>query len=156
HQNRDALARLSSLVKLEPRDPESQLALGKLLYAERDLDGAEAHLREALVYAQNDASALYTLGLVLAKKSQQEQANGIFDRLERVTPGRPYAPYGRAAAAALAHNQDDALKWLAIALERGIEDPGEVERDESFSGLAETPRFRELLAAARNRAPPKK
>jgi tetratricopeptide (TPR) repeat protein len=151
-----ARALLTRLLMIEPRDAESQAALGKLEYQTGDLDGAERHLREALVYAQNDPAALYTLGLVLAKKRDQEQATAIFDRLDGVTPGKAYAPYGRAVAAAVSGRDDEALRWLSLALERGIDDLADVESDASFARLRSAPRFVELLAAARTRAPPRK
>ena len=152
----DARAKLEQMIKNEPHDSEAHAALGKLLYAKNDLDGAERHLREALVYAQNDPSALYTLGLVLAKKKAREQANAIFDRLEQVAPRKAYAPYGRAVAAATAGDDDEALKQLAIALDRGIDDLGQVERDPAFATLKSSPRFVSLVASAKTRAPPKR
>jgi tetratricopeptide (TPR) repeat protein len=152
----ESRALLERMLANEPRDVEAHAALGKLLYAEGDLDGAERHLREALVYAQNDRSALYTLGLVLAKKRDQEQANAIFDRLDSLTPGKAYSPYGRAVAAATVGHDDEALKWLAVALDRGIDDLGQVEADQSFGALRASPRFAALVAAARTRAPPRK
>ncbi len=152
----EAKALLARMIAAEPRDAEAHAALGKILYAEGDLDGAERHLREALTQAQNDPAALYSLGLVLAKKRDQVQANAIFDRLDRAAPGKAYAPYGRAVAAAISGHDDDALKWLAVALDRGIDDLGEVERDPSFAALRASPKFQSLLAAAKLRAPPKK
>lgn len=143
------------MVANEPRDPESHAALGKLLYAKGDLDGAERHLRDALVWAQNDPAALYTLGLVLAKKKDRVQANAIFDRLDALVPGRAWAPYGRAVAAAVAGDADEALRQLAVALERGVDDLGQVASDEAFAALKSAPRFSELLAAAKTRAPRK-
>jgi tetratricopeptide (TPR) repeat protein len=150
---------LTDLTSREPRDAEAQSALGKLDYATGDLDGAERHLREALVYVQNDPAALYALGLVLANKpskTEREQATAIFDRLEAQTPGKAYAPYGRAVLAARDGDTEAALKWLAVALDRGVDDLTEVERDKSFAALRDTARFQALLSAARGRAPPKK
>jgi tetratricopeptide (TPR) repeat protein len=152
----DARAAYERMLANQPHDAEAHVALGKLAFADGDLDGAERHLRDALVTAQNDASALYTLGLVLAKKRDQAQANAIFDRLERVTPGKAYAPYGRAVAAAVQGQTDEALKQLALALDRGVEDLGQVERDESFAELRSTPQFRALLERAHARAPAQK
>ena len=149
----EARALFERLIRDEPRDGEAHAALGKLLFAGGDLDGAERHLREALVHAQNDRSALYTLGLVLAKKRDPEQANAIFDRLEQLAPDRAYAPYGRAVAAAAAGRDDQALQQLGIALSRGVDDPTEIERDPAFEKLRSDPRFLELM---RTRAPPKK
>jgi tetratricopeptide (TPR) repeat protein len=151
-----AQALYERMVQSEPRDPESQAALGKLLYAKGDLDGAERHLRDALVWAQNDPAALYTLGLVLAKKKDRVQANAIFDRLDALVPGRAWAPYGRAVAAAVAGDADEALRQLAVALERGVDDLGQVESDEAFASLKATPKFTQLLAAAKTRAVPRK
>ncbi len=151
----EARTLLEQLVKDEPRDPEAQIALGKLLYADGKLNEAEAHLRDGLVYAQNEVSALYTLGLVLAKKKDREQANAIFDRLESITEGKAYAPYGRAVAEAASGRNDEALKWLDVALQRGLDDPAQVERDDAFGRLRSNPRFQELIAKAKPRAPPK-
>jgi tetratricopeptide (TPR) repeat protein len=157
-EGQPALAKASyeRLLAIEPRDAEAHAALGKILYAQKDLDGAERHLKEALVQAQNDPSALYTLGLVLAKKKDQAQANAIFDRLEKATPDKAYAPYGRAVAAAAGGKNDEALKQLAVALDRGVDDLGQVESDESFAALKSTPEFQALVQKARSRAPPKK
>jgi Flp pilus assembly protein TadD len=156
----EARARLEAMVQKEPRDYETQASLGRLLYQSGDLDGAERHLRDALTYAQNDPSALYTLGLVLARKKDAAQAGAIFDRLEAVTPDKAYAPYGRAVAAVAVGHSDEALRWLAIALGRGVDDLGSVEHDEALAPLQTLPRFGELLSAARGaargRAPPKK
>jgi tetratricopeptide (TPR) repeat protein len=151
-----ARALYERMITAQPRDGEAHAALGKILFAQGDLDGADRHLRDSLTYAQNDRSALYTLGLVLAQKKDQEQANAIFDRLERLTPDRAYAPYGRAVAAAAAGHDDTALEQLSVAFARGIDDPSEVEREPGFARLRENPRFVELVAAARLRAPPKK
>ena len=154
-QNHTAEARAlyEKMIQLEPRDGEAHVALGKLLFAANELDGAERHLRDSLVYAQNDRSALYTLGLVLATKKEPEQANAIFDRLEQLAPDKAYAPYGRAVAAAMAGHNDEALAQLKVALERGVDDPKEIERDPAFEKLRSDPRFLELV---RTRAPPKK
>ena len=149
----EARALYEKMIAAEPRDGEAHTALGKILFATGDLDGAERHLRDALVYAQNDRSALYTLGLVLATKKEPEQANAIFDRLEQLAPDRAYAPYGRAVTAAMAGDNDKALQQLAIALQRGVDDPTEIERDPAFEKLRSDPRFQELV---RTRAPPKK
>jgi tetratricopeptide (TPR) repeat protein len=144
------------MLAAEPRDGEAHAALGKLLFASNDLDGAERHLRDALVQAQNDRSVLYTLGLVLAKKKEQEQASSIFDRLEQLAPDKAWAPYGRAVAAAAVGRDDEALKQLSVAFQRGIDDADGVERDPSFATLRDKPQFVELIASARTRAPPKK
>ena len=151
HKEDEAKARLEQMLANQPRDAEALTALGKLLYAKGDLDGAEGHLRQALVFAQNDPSALYTLGLVLAKQKHEEQATAIFDRLEKVTPDKAYAPYGRAVTCALAGKTDRALAELAIAFGRGIDDPEQVERDDSLATLRTSPKFAELVAAARAR-----
>jgi tetratricopeptide (TPR) repeat protein len=154
HDYTMAKTMLREMVDREPRDSEAHTALGKLLYREEDLDGAERHLRDALTVAQNDPAALYVLGLVLAKKQQQEQANAIFDRLERVAPGKSYAAYGRAVAAARSGHDDEALKWLAQAIRQGIDDAEEIERDVSFGALKRRVEFQELVSSARKRAPP--
>jgi tetratricopeptide (TPR) repeat protein len=153
---KEARALYERMVAAQPSDGEAHAALGKLLYAEGDLDGAERHLREALVRAQNDRAALYTLGLVLAKRKDLEQANAIFDRLEALAPDRAYAPYGRALAAAEAGRDDEAFKQLAVALDRGVDDVASVERDPGFARLKGDKRFVDLVAAARGRAPPRK
>src|SRR5262249_49005937 len=95
----------------------------------------------------------YTLGLVLAKKKDPEQANAIFDRLEQLAPGQAYAPYGRAVAAAMAGRDEEAEKLLALAFARGIDDPAQVEPAPSFGRLRSDPQFQQLV---HTRAPPQK
>ncbi|MSP61538.1 MAG: tetratricopeptide repeat protein [Myxococcales bacterium] len=139
-----------------PNDPEAQSALGKLLLSQGDLDGAEPHLRAALAVASNDPSALYCLGLTLAKKKQRAAAQEVFDRLEAAAPGQPFAPYGCAVAAAIGGDRDEALRWLATALQRGIGDLDAVVADPAFSSLKTDPRFVAAIAEARTRAGPKR
>lgn len=145
-----------ALVNSDPTDAEARSALGKLLLGQGDLDGAEKHLRAALAIANNETGSMYCLGLVLAKKKQRAQAFEVFDRLEAVTPGQPFAPYGRAVASLLDGDKESALKWLEMALQRGIEDLDGVTNDPSFAALASEPRFLSLVAEARTRAGPKK
>lgn len=80
----------------------------------------------------------------------------MFDRLEAVTPGQAYAPYGRAIVAALDGKSDEALAWLGKALERNIEDLDGVATDPAFAPLKGDARFQALLDGARTRAGPKK
>jgi tetratricopeptide (TPR) repeat protein len=147
---------LERLVGDSPGDPEGEAALGKLLLAQGDLDGAEKHLRASLAVASNDPGALYCLGLALAKKKERAEALAVFDRLEVVTPDKSYAPYGRAVAAAVSGDRESALEWLGRALARGVDDLDAVARDPAFLQLASDPRFAALLAEARARAGPKK
>ncbi len=147
---------LEALATESPGDPEAQSALGKLLLGQGDLDGAEQHLRRALAVAANEPGSLYCLGLVLAKKKQRAQALEVFDRLEAAAPGQALAPYGRAVAASLAGDSDEALAHLGTALQRGIDDLDGVAADPAFAPLAADPRFRQLLTDARTRAGPRK
>lgn len=147
----DAAAKLyERMLQLEPRDPEASVALGKVLYAKGDLDGAERHLKNALTVAQNDPAALYSLGLVLAKRQQFDEAKAMFDRLEQQTPGKAYAPYGQAVVASLSGHSDAAMKWLDVALGRGVMHLEEVEHDENLAGLRSQPQFAALLMRAKN------
>src|SRR5688572_29208423 len=77
----EARAAFEKMVAANARDSEAHAALGKLYYADKQLDQAEQHLRQALTWAQNYTSSMYTLGLVLAKKKDPTQANVVFDRL---------------------------------------------------------------------------
>lgn len=151
HRFAEARALYETILRQEPRDAQAHAALGKLLYALGELDSAEAQLRDALVYAQNDAASLYTLGLVLARKPEPSESVAIFERLEQLTPGRAYAPYGRAVLEAAAGHAELALHWLEVALERGVDDLAAVERDPSLATLRNDPRFSRLLARARAR-----
>lgn len=150
----EARAELEALVRQAADDPTAHASLGKVLRAQGDLDGAEKQLREALALAQNDPSATYVLGLVLAEKNQQAQALEVFDRLEQVTPGKAYAPYGKAVVAARGGRKDEALKWLAVAVERGVDEIERVVSDPAFAALRDDGRFGALIAEGRRRAPP--
>jgi Flp pilus assembly protein TadD len=146
----------TELCASSPGDYQAEEALGKLLLARGDLDGAEAHLREAVRWARNDPAALYPLGLTLARKKQQAQALEVFDQLEAVTPDQPFAPYGRAIVAAQEGRSDEALAWLAKALDRGVPRLDEIEADPGLAPLRGDPRLQSLVAEARRRGPPKK
>jgi tetratricopeptide (TPR) repeat protein len=153
---KSAREQLETLIKEMPTDGEAQAALGKLLLSQNDLDGAEEHLQYALKSVLNDPGSLYCLGIVLARKKQRAQALDMFDRLEVVTPGQPYAPYGRAAVAAQSGETDEALGWMKKALDRGIGDLDGVLTDPALAPIAAEPRLAQLVAEARTRAGPKK
>ncbi len=144
-----ARSQFEALVDEDPTDALAHSALGKLLLAQNQLDGAEQHLRAALAIVANDPGALYCLGLTLAKKREEARARELFDRLETLTPGRAYASYGRAMVWALAGKGVEAMSALETALGRGVEDLDGVEKDPAWAALKSDPRFAAAIAKAR-------
>lgn len=151
----EAEAGFTALVQSHRGDYEAEAALGKLLLARGDLDGAEQHLGEALRWVQNDPPTLYALGLALARKKEQAQALEIFGRLDGAAPGQPYAAYGRAVTFAQSGRKEEALQWLGRALERGVDPLEEVMSDPDLASLRDDPRLGAMVAEARKRAPPR-
>ncbi len=52
---------------------------------------------------------------------------------------------------AVAGHTEPALRWLEVALERGVDDVAAVERDPGLAMLRNDPRFGRLMARARGR-----
>lgn len=63
---------------------ESHLALGGVLWARGNLEGAEANFRQALALRPDDATALANLGAVLSSQGKAAEADVVFQRLAQL------------------------------------------------------------------------
>jgi superkiller protein 3 len=137
---------LRELVAESPHDPELQLALGTLLSSRGDLGGAGAAFGQALVGAPRHRAALYNLGRTYLRVGDLASAQAAFERLERVAPDAPYAPYGMALVHARRHEAEPACAALFRAIGRALFDRRAAERDPELAPVRHLPCFSLLLA----------
>jgi len=65
----------------------------------------------------------------------------------------PYFLFDYARVLALTGDKDKALDYLELAVAAGFSDAGELESEEDFKSIRDTPRFRDLLAKLKSRLP---
>lgn len=120
--------------------------LGK--YAEE-----EGLYRTALYFEPSDVTAMNNLAVNLSHQGRYDEALAIMDELEVLDPGQPYNDLHRAKIHAEIGNDEEALRYLRLALSgmarldtlHHIEFRQDIRLDPSFDKLRRTERFRSIL-----------
>lgn len=81
-----ALEELESLRAAAPRNPIVRVAIGRVRFAQGDLERAIDEYQRALEMAPNYAAAHFHLGLALMKQSKQAAAGASFGEVVRIAP----------------------------------------------------------------------
>ncbi|WP_172448618.1 tetratricopeptide repeat-containing sulfotransferase family protein [Caulobacter mirabilis] len=80
----DALAAAETAARLDPGNPQTHLTLGALLSEAGGLAPGEHHLRQALVHAGEHPAILAPLALNLLTQGQLDEAEPLYEKLERL------------------------------------------------------------------------
>lgn len=100
--------------------------------------------------APEDAAAWHHLGYALHTLGRLEQAIVAHERCaalyERDARSARLGAYNLACAHALRGNRDEAIRWLGIAIDRGLTQRRYLEHDEDLASLRQDPRFTAQLA----------
>jgi tetratricopeptide (TPR) repeat protein len=94
----DAIGYLRRLLKTEPGNTEARLELGRLLYANNDLEGAVAETKKILDSDPKQVDALYNLGAIYANLNNVETARSYWNR---AVASDPVSDSGRRAKESL-------------------------------------------------------
>jgi tetratricopeptide (TPR) repeat protein len=91
------------------------------------------------------AEEQYLCGIAALNTHNLDVAIEHLAKADRLAPKREHVRYALAAAHSLRGDNDLALKYLASAIELRPANRARVHHDEDFHGLADEPRFRQLL-----------
>jgi TolB-like protein/Tfp pilus assembly protein PilF len=86
---RKALELARKAVALDPNESESHIALANVYLAERQLDRAEAQMRQAIAVNANHAHAISQLGWVCSYSGRPKEALEHIDQAIRLNPFHP-------------------------------------------------------------------
>jgi len=144
----EALAQYQTVIALEPENLFAQNNLGVLYDKQGRYDEAIAAFEQVLQIDPSNATALQNL-------ENAKRSNGIVqEREERFAQARkevearpddPRAAYNLGRLHASFDEKDQALEWLAKALELGFDDFKFLKDDPALASLRDDPRFTGLL-----------
>ena len=110
----EARAAYHHTLDLDPCHTTARINLGRLLHAEGNLGGAEAHYRDALRHEPANALAWYNLDVLLEDRTQPDEALACYERAVRADPQLADAHYNLALLYERKGRQRDAVRHLAI------------------------------------------
>jgi len=110
----EARAAYHHALDLDPGLVTARINLGRLLHAEGNFKGAEAHYRDAVRHDPTSGLAWYNLGVVLEDGDRADDALGAYEQAVRFDPDLADAHYNLALLYERRGREQDALKHLAI------------------------------------------
>lgn len=110
----EARAAYHHALDLDPTHLGARINLGRLLYMEANLVGAEAHFREAIRQDASCGLAWYNLGVVLDDREKLDEAERCYEEAVRHDPDLPDAHYNLSLLYERRGRRQDALRHLAI------------------------------------------
>lgn len=143
-----AIARYQKVIDLQPENLFAHNNLGVLYDKQGRYEEAIEAFEQALQIDPSDATALQNLEN--AKKSRgivEERAERFTQARKEVEarPDDPRAAYELGRLHASFGEKDEALEWIAKALELGFDDFKFLEDDPALASLRDNPRFRDLM-----------
>jgi len=114
HSPLESRAAYHHALDLDPRHVTAHINLGRMLHAEKNLTGAEAHYREAIRHDPGCGLAWYNLGVLYEDSERPHHALVCYERAVRVEPDLADAHYNLALLYERAGRERDALRHLAI------------------------------------------
>jgi len=121
----EARAAYHHALDIEPGHIGARINLGRLLYLDRNLVGAEAHFRSAAQHEPGCALAWYNLGVVLDDRAELEEARGCYERAIAEDPELADAHYNLSLLYERIGRRPDALRHLAAYKRLTARDPGD-------------------------------
>lgn len=125
---------------LKKGDPEYERLLAQV--AER---------KEAVKEFPNSGRAHFNLASACHRVGQFEAALVHFMKAVELGHNVPTATYNTACTLSLLNRKEEAVKWLAKALNSGFQARGFLERDSDLDNIRDTKGFKELLKKSRSR-----
>jgi tetratricopeptide (TPR) repeat protein len=110
----EARAAYHHALDLDPGLLPARINLGRLLYAEKNLVGAEAHFREAVRRDPGCGLGWYNLGVVLDDRGCLDEARECYERAVAVEPDLADAHFNLSLLYERSGRRQEALRHLAI------------------------------------------
>jgi tetratricopeptide (TPR) repeat protein len=110
----EARAAYHHALDLDPSHVGARINLGRLLYADKNLVGAESHFREAIRRDPSCALGWYNLGVVLDDGARFDEALRCYQQAVRIDPELADAHYNLSLLYERRGRRQDALRHLAI------------------------------------------
>ena len=82
----DAVGHLREAIQSEPSSQDAHLELGRILYEQKDVNGAIAETEKVLVLNPKQVDALYNLGAIYANLGNAERARSYWSKAVAVDP----------------------------------------------------------------------
>lgn len=136
----------TSILALDPDDPNAHLEIGLLHERQGEMGKAEEHFMEALKHDPGNPRALYSYASLYYTSDDLETAEELLMRSVAADAG--YAPALSALASILARRGDypTALGYIEKAVEAGEHDAEHFRNALEFAPLQKEPRFHDLLS----------
>lgn len=99
---------------IDPGNVTAHINLGRLLHADANLAGAEAHYRDAVRHDPGSGLGWFNLGVLLEDRSRPAEALPCYERAVRADPELGDAHYNLALLYERAGRRSDAVRHLAI------------------------------------------
>ena len=143
----EAMAAYNQAIQLDPKNAAAHIGLGIALSEQGQLDAAIAAYNQAIQLDPGGAIAHNNLGLLLADQARKA---GDSDALQRhVDQVRALLAaddhYGRACVESVAGNTDQALDFLARAIEDDSSRKDWAKQDPDLAWIRDDPRFAEIV-----------
>lgn len=117
-KNDEARAKFERALEINPRSPEALNNLGKLALADGEVAQAEERFREAAHYRSGSVQAWIGLAQALEAQGRRREAFEAASRAHAANPDAPGPCLMLGTLAAAAEDDEVAMRWLAMALER--------------------------------------
>ena len=141
-----AQKKIDQTLELEPNFWVAQLTRARIYVQQGRLDDAIADLTKARDICMGSTQPLATLGYVLAKKGQHQDALRILAEMERVASQRYVPPYNFALIFLGLGDHEQTFTWLDRAYgARDVLLAAFINNEPAWDEVRETKRFRELL-----------
>src|SRR3989337_719296 len=140
----EAIAEFQKAVALDPKYTAAYLNLGYAYDRQDRIEEATAQYQKVVALEPDNLLAHNNLGVLYDKKGLYPEATREFERARKEVEARPDDPraaYNLGRLHASFSEKEQALKWLAKALELGFDDVKFLKDDPALAPLKDDPRF---------------
>jgi tetratricopeptide (TPR) repeat protein len=148
---KDAIAHFERALVIDPNNREAAEYLRSArAYAEKIRSDAKRLEQESRDNPE-DSGVLGRLAVYYSMAGDNEKALDVLNRLLGLQPDNPDVYYNIACISAKQGKTDDALKWLADAVDRGFRNRELMQVDRDLDSIRNTPQYRSLLESMQNK-----
>ena len=147
-----SLTLLQKRIREEPGNAALYYSLGNLHEKMGGSGEAAGAYEKALSLQPGHVQAMERLAVIHSQREDLSRALFYLQEMLKHSPHNPAVHYNIACVCARRGETDEALKWLASAIEKGFSDCGLLEGDRDLESIRGTGRYRELVEAVCRKA----